>query len=122
AVVADGGHVPLVDVDEVFVDPAVRLRAVGVEGLLVRAAADVAHAADAPSFDPRRPVAVPRRQPPFPDVRWLDHVVVDADDLGKVVRHVLLRSGTDLTGRQILAPARRRSVSRTWCRSAGAGE
>jgi len=26
-------------------------------------------------------------------VRRLDHVVVDADDLGKLVRHLLLRRG-----------------------------
>ena len=38
---ADGGDVALVDVDEVLVDPAVGLRPVGVERLLVDAAADV---------------------------------------------------------------------------------
>ena len=49
----DRGDVALVDVDEVLVDPAVGLRAVGVEGLLVGAAADVAHRADAAALDLR---------------------------------------------------------------------
>ena len=44
AVEADRGDVALVDVDEVFVDPAVGLRAALVERLLVGAAADVLHA------------------------------------------------------------------------------
>ena len=48
AVEADRGDVALVDVDEILVDPAVGLRAVGVERLAVDAAADVLHLADAP--------------------------------------------------------------------------
>ena len=69
AVEADGGHVTLVDVDEVLVDPAVGLRAVGVEGLPVGAAADVLHLADAAPLDVRAAVAEAGRQPGLPEVR-----------------------------------------------------
>ncbi len=78
---------PLVDVDEVLVDPAVRERAVGVERLLVRAAPDVAHRADAAPLDVRTTSFELGRQPGLPDVRRLDDVVVDADDLGQVGLH-----------------------------------
>ena len=81
AVEADGGHVALVDVDEVLVDPAVGLGAVGVERLAVGAAADVLHVADAPALRLGAAVAEARRQPGVPEVRRLDDVVVDADDL-----------------------------------------
>jgi hypothetical protein len=77
---ADRGHVPLVDVDEVLEDPAVGLRPVGVEGLLVLAAADVAHGADAPALDPRAGLLVLLGQPVLPHVGRFDDVVVDADD------------------------------------------
>ena len=52
----DGRHVALVDVDEVLVDPAVGLGAVGVEGLPVGAAADVLHFADAAALGLRAAV------------------------------------------------------------------
>ena len=81
AVEADGGHVTLVDVDEVLVDPAVGLRAVGVEGLAVGPAADVLHLADAAALRLGAAVAEAGRQPGVPEVRRLDDVVVDADDL-----------------------------------------
>jgi hypothetical protein len=75
--------VALVDVDEVLVHPAVGLgRGVGVEDLLVGAAADVAHAGDAPALDAGAAVAVAGGQPALPHVGRLDDVVVDADDLG----------------------------------------
>ena len=51
AIEADGGHVTLVDVDEVLVEPAVGLGPVGVEGLLVAAAAGVLHLPDAAPLD-----------------------------------------------------------------------
>jgi hypothetical protein len=83
AVEAHRGDVALVDVDEVLVDPAVGLRAVGVEGLLVLAAADVLH------------VPMPRRSTwgrargsaraaRSPTRAGLDHVVVDAHDGGQL--------------------------------------
>ena len=84
AVEADRGHVALVDVDEVLVDPAVGLGAVGVEGLLVLAAAGVAHVADAAALDLGAAVAELLGQPGLPEVRRLDDVVVDADDLGQL--------------------------------------
>ncbi len=78
---ADRRHVALVDVDEVLVHPAVGLRAVLVEGLLVAAAADVRHRPDAASLDMRTPSPEPLGQPPIPEMGGLDHVVIDADDL-----------------------------------------
>ena len=84
---ADRRDVPLVDVDEVLVDPAVGLRSALVEGLLVRAAADVLHGADAAPFDLRAAIAESFGQPRLPQVRGLDDVVVDADDLGQFPRH-----------------------------------
>ena len=77
----DGRHVALVDVDEVLVDPAVGLGALGVERLAVRPAADVLHVADAAALRLGAAVAVARRQPGVPEVGRLDDVVVDADDL-----------------------------------------
>ena len=74
----------LVDVDEVLVDPAVGLRAVGVEGLLVLPAADVLHVADAAALDLGAAVAEALGQPGLPHVRRLDDVVVDADDRGQL--------------------------------------
>jgi hypothetical protein len=82
AVEADRGDVALVDVDEVFVDPAVGLRSALVERLLVGAAADVLHVPDAAPFDLRSAVAEALGQPRLPEVRGLDDVVVDAHDLG----------------------------------------
>jgi hypothetical protein len=76
--------VALVDVDEVLVDPAVGLLAVGVEGLLVGAAAHVAHAADAAAFDLGPLVPELGGEPPLPDVGRFDDVVVDADDPGEL--------------------------------------
>ena len=73
----------LVDVDEVLVDPAIGLGAVGVEGLAVGPPADVLHVADAAALGLRAPVAKARREPGVPQVRRLDDVVVDADDLGE---------------------------------------
>ncbi len=81
AVEADGGHVALVDVDEVLVDPAVGLGTLGVEGLTVRTAADVLHLPDAAALCLGAPVAETGRQPGVPQVGRLDQVVVDADDL-----------------------------------------
>jgi hypothetical protein len=75
--------VALVDVDEIFVDPAVGERAVRVEGLLVGAAADVLHRADAAALDLGPAVGQLGGQPRLPEVRRLDDVVVDADDLGQ---------------------------------------
>jgi hypothetical protein len=75
--------VALVHVDQVLVHPAVRLLGgVVVEHLLVVAPAHVAHAGDTPPLDPGSAAAVGRGQPAIPHVRWLDHVVVDADDPG----------------------------------------
>src|SRR5947209_2094417 len=75
--------VAFVDVDEIAEDPAVGLWSVRVEGLLVAAAADVLHRADAAALDARATVAPTRREPGLPEVRGLDDVVVDADDLGQ---------------------------------------
>jgi hypothetical protein len=75
--------VALVDVDEVLEDPAVALRAVGVEGLLVDPAADVLDRPDAPTLDAGTALAEPLGQPRLPHVRRLDDVVVDADNLGQ---------------------------------------
>ena len=69
AVEADGGDVALVDVDEVLVDPAVGLGAIGVERLAVGPAADVLHVADAAALRLRAAVAVALRQPGVPKVR-----------------------------------------------------
>src|SRR5680860_596837 len=65
---ADGGNVALVDVDEILVDPAVRLRAVGIEALLVGPATDVAHRPDPSSFDARAPLAESLGEPGLPEV------------------------------------------------------
>src|SRR5580704_13810804 len=70
----------LVDVDEVFVDPAVSLRPVGVECLPVAAAPNVLHLPDATPLDTGSPVTEFGRQPGLPHVGWFDHVVIDADD------------------------------------------
>ena len=132
AVEADRGDVALVDVDEVLVDPAVGLRPVVVEGLLVGAAADVAHRADAAPLDLRAAVLVLRRQPGLPHVGRLDDVVVDADDLrelrhGQVLRTDVAPPEHSLTTRQKLRSApltrRARSTSRTpWLAAAGHDE
>ena len=66
AVEAHRRDVALVDVDEVLVDPAVGLRALGIEGLLVLAAADVLHLADAAALDPGAAVAEALGQPRAP--------------------------------------------------------
>jgi hypothetical protein len=106
--------VALVDVDEVFVDPAVGLLGgVVVEGLLVGPAADVAHAGDAPALDARPAVAVRGGQPPVPHVRRLDHVVVHADDLGDHDRIARCHHGLhNLTDRQIVALTIRQLTAR----------
>ena len=71
----------LVDVDEVLVDPAVGLGAVGVEGLAVGAATDVLHLADAAPLGLGTAVPEAGGEPGLPEVGRLDEVVVDADDL-----------------------------------------
>jgi hypothetical protein len=76
--------VTLVDVHEVFVDPAVGLRSGLVECLLVRAAADVAHRADPAALGAWSALAERGRQPVAPHVRRLDDVVVDAHDPGEL--------------------------------------
>ena len=90
AVEPDRGDVALVDVDEVLEDPAVGLGPVGVERLLVHAAADVLDRADAPALDAGAAVAEPLGQPGLPDVRRLDDVVVDADDLGQLHARIVI--------------------------------
>ena len=80
--VPDGRDHPLVRVHEVFVEPAVDLRGrVVVEVLDVAGGTDVVDLADTAPHDLGAAVAVLRRQPALPDVRGLDHVVVDADEL-----------------------------------------
>src|SRR5688572_33079218 len=83
----------LVDVHEVLVDPAVGSRALVVEGLLVRAPADVAHLADAAPLHSQAALTEPLGQPGLPYIRRLHHVVVDADDPGElaVARHAPLQ-------------------------------
>src|SRR5579871_6730344 len=78
---------PLVDVDEVLVDPAVGEGPVGIEGLAVVAASDVLHGPDSPTFDVRPAVAVLGRQPRSPEVGRFDDMVVDAHDLGELLGH-----------------------------------
>ena len=102
AVEPDGGDMALVDVDEVFEDPAVALGPVGIEGLLVDTAADVLDRPDAPALHSRAAVPEPLGQPRLPDVRRLDDVVVDADDLGQLHagdRNLTLRQKSTATGR-----------------------
>src|SRR5439155_2434530 len=72
-------------------------RAVRVEGLLVRAAADMAHRSDPTSLDARALLPEPGRQPCLPEVGRLHHVIVDADDLGQF--HTRSQK---LTGRHIV--------------------
>src|SRR6185437_4472729 len=91
AIEADRRDVPLVDVDEVLVDPAVGLGPVRVEGLAVGTATDVLHLADAPALDARTGLAELGGQPGLPDVRRLDDVVVDTDDLRQFAERVLAR-------------------------------
>src|SRR5205823_2817712 len=78
AIEAHGRDVALVDVHEIAEDPTVGLWSVRVEGLLVGAAADVLHRADAAALDARATVAPTRREPGLPEVGRLDDVVVDA--------------------------------------------
>jgi hypothetical protein len=87
AIEADGGDVTLVDVDEILVDPAVGLRPGIVECLLVDAAPDVAHRPDAAPLHVGSALDELRGEPLLPEVRGLDDVVVDTDDLGQFRRH-----------------------------------
>ena len=82
AVEADRGHVALVDVDEVLVDPAVGLRSVVVERSARTRRRRCGCIAPMPRRSTRGPASRNRsREPRLPEVRGLDDVVVDADDL-----------------------------------------
>ena len=70
---------------QVLVDPAVDLRRrIVVEDLLVVARIDHVDPLDAATHHLRAAVAVLGGQPPLPDVRRFDDVVIDADDLGQI--------------------------------------
>ncbi len=74
----------LVDVDElVVVVPGVAPLALGVLDHVVLGAGKVLEAAPALALDPGTTVAPLLGEPRLPDVGWLDHVVVHADDPGQ---------------------------------------
>jgi biuret amidohydrolase len=109
----------LVDVHEVLEDPAVALWTVGIEGLLVDPAADVLDRPDAPALHSRTAVSEALGQPGLPDVRRLDDVVVDTDDLGQLHpadRNLTLRQKSKAPPAQVFVrffPARSAEKNRT---------
>ena len=82
AVEADGGHMALVGMHQILVEPDVAPRGVGsVQFVLVHLRpSDPRHVAETAALHPGPTVAVLRRQPGLPEVGWLDDVVIDADD------------------------------------------
>ena len=71
----------LIDVDQIFVDPAVSLGAGVIERLFVGSTANMAHRAYSPSFRVRSTLFKLFREPSLPKMGWFDDVIVDRDDL-----------------------------------------
>jgi hypothetical protein len=78
----------LVNEHQLFEHPTVGLWRVVIEGDLVVATGNVAHRADTATFDPRTAIPKLQWEPVGPHVRWLDDMVVDADDQRNLRRYL----------------------------------